>query len=84
MHEQVVAEKAVQQKVISAWDVLETKVKEEPDFEGKANSLEMIQEIKGKVAKAEKIPNFLLEGLKNSLKQETLQAALADALKEVK
>ncbi|MEJ7646679.1 MAG: hypothetical protein WKF87_18935 [Chryseolinea sp.] len=83
-HDQVVAEQAVQEKVISAWDVLETKVKEEPDFEGKVNSLEMIQEIKGKVAKSEKIPNFLLEGLKNSLKQETLQAALADALKDVK
>jgi len=81
--EQVVAEQVVQGKVMSAWDVLETKVKEEPDFESKVNSLEMIQEIKGKIAKSEKIPNFLLDGLKNSLKQETLQAPLADALKEV-
>ena len=83
-HEQEVAQGIEQKKVISAWDVLETKVKDEPDFEGKVNSLEMIHEIKGKISKSEKIPNFLLEGLKSSLKQETLKTALEDALKEVK
>ncbi len=83
-HEQVVAQKAVQKRVISAWDVLETKVKDESEFEGKASSLEMIQEIKNKIAKSEKIPNFLIEALKNSLTRETLKAALEDALKEIK
>jgi hypothetical protein len=82
-HDQEVAQAVEQKKASSAWDVLETKVKEEPEFDGKINALEMIHEIKEKISKSEKIPNFLLEGLKGSLKQETLQSALQDALKDV-
>jgi len=82
-HEQEVAQGVEQKKVISAWDVLETEVKAEADFDGKVNALEMIHEIKEKISKSEKIPNFLLEGLKGSLKQESLQTALDAALKEV-
>lgn len=82
-HDKILAEKAAQTKIISSWDVLEKKVKEEPDFEGKKNALEMIQEIKGKIANSEKIPNFLLDGLKSSLRQESFKSELDSALKEI-
>lgn len=82
-HGKLIAEKAEQDKIISAWDVLEEKVKSQPDFEGKNNALEMIQEIKDKIAKSEKIPNFLLEGLKSSLDQDSFKTELENALKEI-
>lgn len=82
-HEKVLAQQAVQTKSISAWDTLEDKVKAQSDFEGKTNALEMIQEIKGKIARSEKIPNFLVDGLKNSLPQETFKTELDTALKEI-
>lgn len=71
-------------KSMTAWDELESKVKAAADFEGKPNALEMIQDIKGKIGRSEKIPNFLIEGLKSVLKDEHLQAALNSALKEIK
>ena len=83
-HEEVVAAQAVQAKSISAWDELENKVKGAADFDGKPNALEMIQEIKGKISRNEKIPNFLVEGLKSVLTDEAFQPALANALKEIK
>lgn len=82
-HNKIVAETAAHEKSIGAWDVLEEKVKSQSDFEGKENALEMIQEIKDKIAKSEKIPNFLLDGLKNSLNQESFKTELENALKEI-
>jgi hypothetical protein len=82
-HSKVIADQKVQQKVIGAWDVLEEKVKAEPEFEGKSNALDMISEIKSKVARSEKIPNFLIEGLKGTLTQETFKTELETALKEI-
>jgi hypothetical protein len=81
-HNKLIAEQQVQGKVITAWDILEDKVKAEPDFEGKSNALEMIADVKGKIAKSEKIPNFLLEGLKSTLNQDVFKAELENALKE--
>ena len=82
-HGKIIAEQASNKKVIGAWDVLEEKVKAEPEFEGKTNALDMIAEIKGKVSRSEKVPNFLVEGLKSTLTQETLKADLENALKEI-
>jgi hypothetical protein len=82
-HSKEIVEQKAQEKTIGAWDVLEEKVKAEPEFDGKSNALEMIADIKGKVARSEKIPNFLIEGLKSTLTQETLKADLENALKEV-
>ena len=82
-HEAVVAKQIDQSKSTSAWDALETKVKDAPDFDGKPNALEMIQEIKGKVARSEKIPNFLIDGLKSALKDASFQPSLEAALKEL-
>ena len=58
-------------------------VKAAADFDGKPNALEMIQEIKGKIERSEKIPNFLVDGLKSVLKDDSFQPALANALKEI-
>jgi hypothetical protein len=77
----VTAEKT---KKINSWDVLEEKVKAQSEFEGKTNALEMITEIKSKISKGEKVPNFLLEGLKSSLPQPELQEFLQSALTEIK
>jgi len=82
-HSKIIAEKKEQIKIITAWDVLEQKVKSEADFEGKSNALEMIHEIKGKVSASEKIPNFLLEGLKSTLTQDVFKVELENALKEI-
>jgi len=43
----------------------------------------MIAEIKGKVARSEKVPNFLIEGLKSTLTQEVFKTDLENALKEI-
>lgn len=71
-------------KALNAWDALENKVKDQPDFAEKANALEMISEIKAKIGATQKIPNFLIEGLKNSLKEEEeVKGELEKALQEV-
>lgn len=70
---------------LTSWNQLETDVKNLNDFEGTKDALEMIQEIKSKISKGEKIPNFLTEGLKESLKdQSSVQATLEKALQGVK
>lgn len=74
---------AVSQTVAEAWNVLENKVKSQSDFPEKENALEMISEIKNKISTAQKIPNFLIEGLKNSLSQDEFKAELDSALKAI-
>jgi hypothetical protein len=71
-------------KKISAWDILEEKVIALNDLENKSDVIEMINEIKGKIKKNEKAPNFLVEGLKNSLAQTSLSQDLENALAELK
>ncbi|MEP6734481.1 MAG: hypothetical protein ABJA70_03115 [Chryseolinea sp.] len=78
-----IAERVEQKRSIGPWDVLEEKVKSETDFDGKQNALDMIQEIKGKISRSEKIPNFLIEGLKSSLIKDAFKEPLEAALKEV-
>lgn len=69
---------------VSAWDNLEDEIKEHADFEGKATSLEMIAEIKNKLSRSEKIPNFLLEGIKSMLaSQADLKPELEKALEDI-
>jgi hypothetical protein len=82
-HDKVVARIQEQSKKISAWDILEEKVKNKEDFEGRQDALEMIADIKGKIQRNEKIPKFLLEGLKSSLSGSSLSTELENALKEV-
>lgn len=75
-------QRAVQVQKLNPWDELETKVKS-LDFEGKKDALEMITEIKTKISKAEKVPNFMVEGLKSTLTGQNLQAELDKALGEL-
>ena len=70
-------------KSLAAWDALENKVKSQPDFPEKNNALDMIGEIKSKISTDQKIPNFLLEGLKSSLNQDVFKAELDNALKSI-
>ncbi len=77
------AEKEEQDKIINAWDILEEKVNSQSDFEGKKDALDMITEIKSKISRSENIPNFLLDGLKDSLGQDTFKEELENALKEI-
>lgn len=70
-------------KKTSPWDDLETKVKEK-EFAGKNDALEMITEIKGKIKRDEKVPKFLVEGLKTSLADANLATELETALAEIK
>jgi hypothetical protein len=69
-------------KDTNAWTDLEGKLKSSTDFKEKNNVLEMITEIRNKLSKGEKIPNFLIEGLKSTLQdtpfREDLNKALSD------
>ena len=70
-------------KSLAAWEALESNVKSQPDFPEKANALDMIGEIKSKISTDQKVPNFLIEGLKSSLPQDVFKADLDNALKEI-
>jgi len=72
---------AVSANVVDAWNALENKVKSQSDFPEKENALEMIGEIKNKISTSQKIPNFLIEGLKSSLSQDDVKTELDSALK---
>lgn len=80
---QLTSQKQVQQKKSNVWDTLEEKVKAKPDFTGKTDALEMIGEIKGKISRNEKVPNFMIEGLKDALSSADVNAELEMALKEL-
>jgi hypothetical protein len=82
-YEKVIVQERVQSKKISAWDVLEEKIKAKEDFEGKADALDMITEIKSKIKSEEKVPNFMLEGLKRSLANAGMAEELQNALNEL-
>jgi hypothetical protein len=77
------AEKNEQIVKSTSWETLEEKIKTKPEFEGKADALEMISEIKGKIMRNEKVPNFLVEGLKNALAKTDLSSDLNSALEEL-
>lgn len=81
-HEKIIEGQQHEEAAISAWDALEEKVKQR-EFAEKSNALEMIAEIKNKVHQQEKIPNFLTEGLKNSLKGTGLSGDLETAIREL-
>lgn len=70
---------------LAPWNELEQAVQSAADFDGKTTALEMISEIKTKVERKEKIPGFLSDGLKNSLRdQASLKELLDKALAETK
>jgi hypothetical protein len=82
-HTAIVAESAEQREKISPWNDLENKVKAKSDFAEKENALEMIADIKARISRNEKVPNFVIEGLKSSLAASDLQPELAKAVNEL-
>lgn len=68
----------------SALTVLEEKLKSHADFAGKDDAVDMLTEIRKKVARSEKVPNFLIEGLKDALKETSLNDEAAAALEELR
>jgi hypothetical protein len=81
-HGKIIAEQNEQKEKISAWVSLEEKVRTK-EFSEKNNALEMIAEIRKKIQRQESIPNFLLQGLKNSLEGTGLSDELGEAIDEV-
>jgi len=77
------AAKEEQLKGSATWTALEDKVNAQADFPEKANALDMIREIKNKVSKNEKVPNFLTEGLKNAVAETPLKDDVYNALKQL-
>src|SRR5690606_37636974 len=53
-------------------DELEEKVRNQNDLSRKQDALEMITEIRNKLKRGEKVPNFMVEGLKSMLKETSL------------
>lgn len=70
-HQNLTIEREKEQATkLSVWNQLETSLINGSDFEDKAAALEMINEIKIKLQREEKVPGFLVEGLKESLKDQ--------------
>lgn len=69
---------------LSAWTQLAERVKALDDFAGRSDALDMITEINAKLSRREKVPNFLIEGLKGSLKEKGVDEELNTALAEIK
>lgn len=67
---------------ISAWEKLENKISSST-IDGKQDALDMIADIKGKISRKEKVPNFLIESLKNAVKEANADEEVAAALKEI-
>lgn len=82
-HQSVIASRQEKISKISAWDSLEENIREKT-FSEKTNALEMIAEIRKKIQRQEKIPNFLIEALRNSVKDTGLVADLEAALAETR
>lgn len=81
---QIVVEQHENKTGLNTWDKLEEKIKSLQDFGEKENALEMIAEIKNKIERGDKIPNFLIEGLKSVLDQTDLKVDLDMAFKGLK
>jgi len=68
----------------NSWDALAENIKQQPDFDGKATALEMTTDIKSRIQRGEKVPNFVVDGLKSTLAQQPdLKEALEKALSEI-
>ncbi len=68
----------------NSWDELETRSKASDNLSDKETVLEMITEARSKTEKGEKIPKFLLDGLKKSLEGDAeLYNLLTEVLKEI-
>ncbi len=68
----------------TSWDTLTESINQHADFEGKATALEMTADIKSRIQRGEKVPNFIIDGLKSTLSQQPdLKEVLEKALAEI-
>lgn len=67
---------------LNTWNDLEAGIRKELSATAQADALEILNEIKNKVKRSEKIPNFMLEGLREQLKNNEALLALFDKAKE--
>jgi hypothetical protein len=65
------------------WSDFERKVSAHADFPGKADAQEMISDISKRLGRGEKVPNFLIQGLKGSIKEPELAAEMEPLLAEI-
>jgi hypothetical protein len=70
MHNLIIENEKDQAEKLKPWTELENSLNNGGEFEDKATALEMINEIKIKLQREEKVPGFLVEGLKESLKDQ--------------
>jgi hypothetical protein len=52
---------------LTLWNELETAIGKESDFENRDTALEMVADIQSRVSRGEKVPNFIIQGLKNAI-----------------
>jgi hypothetical protein len=77
---EITPESVGESKLAKAWDELRLAVEHESGLEDKTTDLEMISEAIAKVQQNEKVPNFIINGLKKSFKDFTaLQELLTKA-----
>lgn len=81
-HSRILTDRQEISSKANAWADLESKI-QKADFNGKSDALEMVAEIRKKIQRKESIPNFLIEGLKSSLRDAGLSAELEEALKQL-
>jgi len=79
--------KPIPQHDVRAWESFESAIKDTENLADKETLLEMVTEVKAKAERGEKIPNFLLEGVKkviegNASLEELLTKALSDSEKK--
>lgn len=79
----VAAAQPLPQLDVSAWQSFETEIRTTENLSDKETLLEMVGEAKAKAERGEKIPNFLLSGIKKSIEGKTdLEELLTKALRE--
>jgi hypothetical protein len=68
---------------VQSWDVLKEQVAANASVKDKETVIEMIADIKSKLSRGEKVPNYLLMGLKEYIQQDELKPYLEEALKQL-
>jgi hypothetical protein len=82
--ERNLAEPSTPDLLTQQWDSLEESVAAHAEFDGKKDVMEMIKDIKLKLKRSENIPNFLLEGLRSNLKDQSDLLKLLETVLEQK
>jgi hypothetical protein len=81
-HDRVLRQQKKTTTTTMSWTGLEDRIKAHAEFDRKADALEMVADIKGRINREEKIPNFIIEGLKQALEGTELTADLEAALRQ--